>query len=133
LQNQVVGQRQNLSVTLGKARLQILHHAGILTDLIEEVGGAIKTPRCSCDRNGSSSRLLRVPWFSFLPRGNDLVGFRIHATDAFASCPGLPLILVPVRNRLVCIRDARLLIRLINDCRHVRSPFLVTITYIVTM
>jgi len=127
LQNQIIGQGQNLSVTFGKARLQIFHHAGILPDLIEEVGGAVKTPGDPCDRNGASSGLLRGSWFSSFPRRSNLFGFRVHTPYAFTSCPGLPLILIPVRNRFVCIGNTGSLIRLINNRRHIRSPSLVTI------
>ena len=59
LKNQLIGNGQNLPITLGKACLQVFRHPCILSDAVKEVGGAIETPCYPCARYR--------PSFGFLP------------------------------------------------------------------
>ena len=49
LQYQVIRNGKDLPVTIGEACLEILSHAGILPNAVEEIGRAIETTGSQCD------------------------------------------------------------------------------------
>jgi hypothetical protein len=110
-----------------KACLQIFRHTRVLSDAVKKIGGAIKTPRCPCNRHWPSFDFFSGNAFFFF-----LVGMTSCVWDPVARCicafARTGRLSLSHKNRFVCVGDACLFVGLIDDSRHMRP--LLSLQYI---
>lgn len=98
IQNQIIGDGQNLAVTFRKACLQFLSHACIFSNAVKKISGPVKT--AFRPGNRPRPRFVVLTYFRQLSfaRGNNLLCLWIHLPDAFTFGPGLLPFFIPISN-----------------------------------